>query len=110
MGIKDFIYSVYLNLWHFANIIIILTWLISPATGTNSPLITDFFSIISTIPGFIHHGSHYNPGCSPCFQLYLPLFEIARSASYTGFIRNTEPIFVSIFMLDSYVSVVSFCL
>jgi proton-translocating NADH-quinone oxidoreductase chain M len=25
MGIKDFIYSVYLNLWHFANIIIILT-------------------------------------------------------------------------------------
>ena len=36
MGIKDFIYSVYLNLWHFANIII-LTLAYSPCNGNKFP-------------------------------------------------------------------------
>jgi spore germination protein KB len=109
MGIKDFIYSVYLNLWHFANIIIILTLAYFSLQREQIPrlLLTSLVSLalflaLSIMVVIITLGAALASSST------FPLFEIARSASYAGFIRNTEPIFVSIFMLGLYVSVVSF--
>ncbi len=109
IDIQNFIRSVYLNLWHFANTMIIFSLAYFSCQREQIPrlLLTllgslTLFLTVAVMVTIITLGTAITSNST------FPLFKIARSASYAGFIRNTEPIFVSLFMLGIFVSVVTF--
>ena len=109
MSVRDLGYAVYLNMWHIANIFIILTlaYFSSDRSGLPKTLLKSLVSLVLFLTVSIAV-STITLGASLTSISAMPLFEIARSASYAGFIRNTEPLFVSIFMLGIFISVVTF--
>ncbi len=111
ISIHDLSYGVYLNMWHFANMFIILTlaYFSSDRPNVTRTLLKSLVSLVLFLTAAIAV-SIITLGFSLTSVSTMPLFEIARSASYASFIRNTEPLFVSIFMLGIFISVVTFWL
>lgn len=109
ISMRDLTHAVYLNLWHFANVILVLNLAYFSPRREQIPRLLLIFLVVLTV--FLSIALLVNIitlGVAITSRSTFPLFEIARSASYAGFIRNTEPLFVSIFMLGIFVSVVSF--
>ncbi len=109
MSVRDLGYAVYLNMWHIANIFIILTlaYCSSNRSGIPKTLLKCLVSLVLFLTVSIAV-STITLGAPLTSISAMPLFDIARAASYAGFIRNTEPLFVSIFMLGIFISVVTF--
>ncbi len=105
----DLGYAVYLNIWHFANIIIILT--LAYFSNDRRNITQTLFKSLVTLVLFLTAAiaiSTITLGAALSSVSTFPLFEIARSVSYAGFIRNTEPVFVSTFMVGIFVAVTTF--
>lgn len=109
MDISDLFYSVYLNMWHLANAMIILSLAYFSLQREQIPRL--LLALLGSLALFLAIAMMVviiTLGAALASSSTFPLFEIARSASFAGFIRNSEPIFVSIFMLGIFVSIVSF--
>ena len=109
MDISNLFHSVYLNIWHLANAMIILSLAYFSSQREQIPRL--LIALLGSLTLFLTLAMMaiiITLGDALASSSTFPLFEIARSASFAGFIRNTEPIFVSIFMLGSFVSIVSF--
>ncbi len=109
ISIQDLSYTVYMSMWHFGNLMTILTLAYFSNDRRNIPQ-TLLQSIVALVL-FLSTAmavSTITLGVALSSVSTFPLFEIARSASYAGFIRNTEPLFVSIFMLGIFIGVTTF--
>ncbi len=109
ISIRNLSYAVYLNMWHFGNMMIILTLAYFSNDRHNIPqtLLQSIVTLVLYL-SIAMAVSTITLGTALSSISTFPLFEIARSASFAGFIRNTEPLFVSIFMAGIFISVTTF--
>lgn len=111
ISLQDLGYGIYLNTWHLANMIIVLALAYFTCQRDKLPRTLLVFLVTLTLYLSVAMAvSVITLGVAIVSSSTFPLFEIARSASYAGFIRNTEPVFVSIFNLGIFISVVVFWL
>jgi spore germination protein KB len=110
INIKSLLYSIYLNTWHFANMIIIMalfTFTRSNVKSLRNVLIKTAVVLV-VILTFSATVIILVLGADLAFVETFPLSEIGRNVQIGGFIRNTEAIFISSFIMGIFISVIMF--
>jgi spore germination protein KB len=110
IDIKGLLQGIYTNLWHFGNMIVILT--LFQYTNQNHKMVKKVLIIVIAVLGV-----YLIPemliitmvlGAELASIQTFALFEIARNVDIGGFIRNTEIIFISSFLAGIFISIIMF--
>lgn len=110
INMKNILYSIYLNLWHFGNMIIILILF----RFFNQDIKAIRILLIKTLAAmvvfllFVEMLVTLVVGPELSSIQAFPLSEIARNVKIGGFIRNSEVIFISSFIMGIFVAVTMF--